>query len=112
MCALMALVRIPDAVSVAGAATSPDGVDLQVRRGGVGWVCASARTLLFVCVCGVCVQNTLHYSARIECPVKCINRTLYVRISCMIYNTRADYERLADAVLKHGVPPAAPPPLE
>lgn len=51
----------------------------------------------------------LHYSARIECPVKCINRTLYVRISCMIYNTRVDYVRLADAVLSHAAAPALPP---
>jgi selenocysteine lyase/cysteine desulfurase len=41
----------------------------------------------------------LHFQHRIECPVKCIQGALYVRISAAIYNTINDYQRLADAVM-------------
>ena len=39
------------------------------------------------------------FARRVECPVKCIQGCLYVRISCHIYNTVDDYTRLGDAVL-------------
>ncbi len=38
--------------------------------------------------------------ARCQVPVKCIQGQLYVRISAHIYNVRADFERLAEAVLE------------
>ena len=43
-------------------------------------------------------QDVLHFVHGIEVPVKLIHGALYVRISAHIYNRRADYERLADAV--------------
>lgn len=52
------------------------------------------------------VQDRL-FAARVEVPVKCLpgagcaggdNMRLYVRVSAAVYNDRADYERLADAV--------------
>ena len=39
------------------------------------------------------------FGRHVECPVKCIQGRLYVRISCHIYNTVDDYTRLGDAVL-------------
>lgn len=44
-------------------------------------------------------QDILHYRYKIECPIKCIQKALYARISVQIYNEMADYERLRDAVL-------------
>lgn len=50
------------------------------------------------------VQDMLHFGHRIECPVKCIQGNLYVRISAHTYNVLEDYERLAAAIV--GMPPA------
>mmetsp|Transcript_30697 Transcript_30697/g.67410 ORF Transcript_30697/g.67410 Transcript_30697/m.67410 type:complete len:531 (+) Transcript_30697:211-1803(+) len=36
----------------------------------------------------------------VECPVKCIGGVLYVRISCHVYNTIEEYERLGRAALQ------------
>jgi hypothetical protein len=41
----------------------------------------------------------LYHQYKIECPVKCIQGTLYVRISAFIYNCTDDYQALASAVL-------------
>jgi len=38
------------------------------------------------------------YSQNIEVPIKCINRKLYVRLSCHVYNTTSDFEKLAFAI--------------
>eukprot|EP00200_Dunaliella_tertiolecta_P004798 CAMPEP_0202339480 /NCGR_PEP_ID=MMETSP1126-20121109/1324_1 /ASSEMBLY_ACC=CAM_ASM_000457 /TAXON_ID=3047 /ORGANISM="Dunaliella tertiolecta, Strain CCMP1320" /LENGTH=445 /DNA_ID=CAMNT_0048930037 /DNA_START=110 /DNA_END=1447 /DNA_ORIENTATION=- len=46
------------------------------------------------------VQELLHHEFRIECPVKCIQGRLYVRISACVYNTLHDYEKLREAILK------------
>lgn len=46
-------------------------------------------------------QDWLHYTHRIECPVKAVDGWLWVRISCHIYNTLSDYEKLAHAVLAY-----------
>ena len=45
-------------------------------------------------------QNVLHHSYSVEVPVKFLAGRLWVRISSHVYNTLADYERLADAVLE------------
>ena len=45
----------------------------------------------------VLVQNALH-RARIEAPIKCVNGTLYVRISAHIYNYIEEYELLRDTI--------------
>ena len=45
------------------------------------------------------IQDYL-YRQYIECPIKCLNGRLYVRISAHIYNTIHDYELLRDAILK------------
>ena len=47
---------------------------------------------------GKAVQDALHFRHAIECPVKTLEGRLYVRISAAVYNTPADYARLADAV--------------
>jgi isopenicillin-N epimerase len=39
------------------------------------------------------------FARRVECPVKCIQGRLYVRISAHVYNMVDDYTRLGDAVL-------------
>eukprot|EP00873_Tetraselmis_striata_P000570 jgi/Tetstr1/420834/TSEL_011909.t1 len=44
------------------------------------------------------VQDYLHHSAAIECPVKLFNRTLFCRLSVHVYNSLDDFRRLADAV--------------
>lgn len=46
-----------------------------------------------------CLQDMLYHQYKIECPVKCIQGTLYVRISAFIYNCTDDYQALASAVL-------------
>ncbi|TYZ62267.1 hypothetical protein PybrP1_010235 [[Pythium] brassicae (nom. inval.)] len=45
------------------------------------------------------VQDTLHHAHAIEVPVKCVDGALYVRISAHMYNSLADYARLARVVL-------------
>ena len=40
------------------------------------------------------------YSSKVEVPVKCVNGVLYVRVSCHLYNTAEDFEKLAQAALK------------
>lgn len=44
-------------------------------------------------------QDLLHHHHAVECPVKCVQGVLYVRVSAHVYNTRRDYEVLAQAVL-------------
>jgi hypothetical protein len=41
----------------------------------------------------------------IECPVKVLGGELHVRVTAALYNERADYEALAEAV--SGMPEAA-----
>lgn len=50
------------------------------------------------CLCHL-VQDLLHHHFRIECPVKCIQGVLYVRLSVQIYNEPEDYQRLDSAIL-------------
>ena len=69
----MALVRLPDSYQSDALATSDDAKHVQ--------------DMLF---------NNL-----IECPIKCINGLLYVRISCHIYNELSQYERLASIILEN-----------
>jgi len=71
----MALVGVPDA------SVHPSG------RGGAA-TSAHAKAL----------QDRLHESFRVECPVKCHGGRLFVRISAAAYNCPADYDRLAEAV--------------
>ena len=44
------------------------------------------------------IQDFL-YDNQIEVPIKCIRGTLYVRISCHIYNQISDYERLGSTLV-------------
>lgn len=71
MCACMALVQLPDGIGQDTPATSADAKY---------------------------IQDLLHHHHSIECPVKCIQGVLYVRISAMMYNTIDDYRKLADSV--------------
>jgi selenocysteine lyase/cysteine desulfurase len=71
----MACVRLPDAHVPAGA-------------NGGGATSGHAKS----------VQDALHFHHRIECPVKCLGGSLYVRISAAPYNTLAEYELLAHAM--------------
>eukprot|EP00241_Pyramimonas_parkeae_P015782 CAMPEP_0114311158 /NCGR_PEP_ID=MMETSP0059-20121206/19663_1 /TAXON_ID=36894 /ORGANISM="Pyramimonas parkeae, Strain CCMP726" /LENGTH=496 /DNA_ID=CAMNT_0001435289 /DNA_START=134 /DNA_END=1624 /DNA_ORIENTATION=- len=72
MCANMALVEVPK----------------------MPWLHISSATSDSACT----LQNML-YERRIECPVKCIDGTLYVRISVHIYNDLDDYKVLGDAIM-------------
>ncbi len=47
------------------------------------------------------LQDYLHYDKAVECPVKCLESRLFVRISVAPYNQLSDYETLADAVLSY-----------
>ena len=47
------------------------------------------------------LQDWLHFARRIECPVKCIDGELFVRISAQVYNEMAEYERLGKAVAEY-----------
>ncbi|GAX74265.1 hypothetical protein CEUSTIGMA_g1714.t1 [Chlamydomonas eustigma] len=44
------------------------------------------------------VQDILHHRFCIECPVKCIQGILYVRVSVQIYNEMGDYQKLGKAI--------------
>mmetsp|Transcript_114987 Transcript_114987/g.332247 ORF Transcript_114987/g.332247 Transcript_114987/m.332247 type:complete len:213 (+) Transcript_114987:3-641(+) len=67
---MMALVRLPESLQRPNGSTSTDA-----KR----------------------IQDYL-FDNFIEVPIKCINQTLYVRISCHIYNTCEEYSRLARAI--------------
>lgn len=47
------------------------------------------------------VQDTLHHAHAIEVPIKCVDGALYARVSAHMYNSLADYDRLAQAVQSH-----------
>ncbi len=81
LCACMALVRLPDAAVEAAAAAG---------EGGESGAATSAEAKY--------VQDVLHLRHRIECPVKCVQGRLYVRISACVYNDLEDYQALATAV--------------
>ncbi|KAL7501581.1 hypothetical protein ACHAWT_009775 [Skeletonema menzelii] len=68
---MMALVRLPNHLSGSGDLTSTDA-----KR----------------------VQDYL-YSCNCEVPVKCVNGVLFCRVSCHLYNTPEDFERLARVAL-------------
>jgi isopenicillin-N epimerase len=44
------------------------------------------------------IQNILFYSYNIECPVKELSGSFYIRLSSYIYNNYCDYKKLGDAV--------------
>uniref|UniRef100_K3X1L7 Aminotransferase class V domain-containing protein n=1 Tax=Globisporangium ultimum (strain ATCC 200006 / CBS 805.95 / DAOM BR144) TaxID=431595 RepID=K3X1L7_GLOUD len=46
------------------------------------------------------IQDTLHHEHHIEVPIKCVDETLYVRISAHLYNTLDDYKQLAKAIMQ------------
>lgn len=46
------------------------------------------------------VQDFL-YSHNVEVPIKCIRGVLYARVSCHVYNTADEFERLALVALKY-----------
>ena len=46
------------------------------------------------------VQDYL-YSNKVEVPIKCVCGILYARVSCHIYNTADEFERLARVALKY-----------
>jgi isopenicillin-N epimerase len=46
------------------------------------------------------IQDFL-YDKYIEVPIKCIHGVLYVRISCHVYNSLSEYDRLATVMLQY-----------
>ena len=71
----MALVRLPAAINSFADATSDDA-----KR----------------------IQDYL-YEHWVEAPIKCVHGTLYVRLSCHVYNVLSDYERLGQVMLQYKV---------
>ena len=78
----LALVRLPDSVF---GYTSNGAKNIKVRTS------ADAKQ----------VQDYL-FANGVECPIKCINGVLYVRISSHIYNQPEEYEMLGRTVLRFG----------
>ena len=78
----LALVRLPDSIFGAGV-----GMNTSTCTG----TCTSADAKQ--------VQDYL-FANGIECPVKCINGVLYVRISSHIYNKSEEYECLGRTILE------------
>ena len=72
---MMALVRLPDNIS-GGKGTRKTSTDAKQ------------------------VQDFL-YSNKVEVPIKCVGGVLYARVSCHIYNTVDEFERLARVALKY-----------
>lgn len=44
------------------------------------------------------LQDCLYNQHQIEVPIKCINEQLYIRISCHIYNTNEDFDKLGKVI--------------
>jgi selenocysteine lyase/cysteine desulfurase len=55
------------------------------------------------------IQDCLHEKFSIEVPVKCIDNSLYIRLSAHVYNQLEDYEKLADTILRRSTPTASLP---
>eukprot|EP00884_Botryococcus_braunii_P020923 jgi/Botrbrau1/7514/Bobra.0019s0005.1 len=56
------------------------------------------------------LHDCLRKDFNIEVPCSCYGGSLWVRISAQYYNTRADYQALADAILTFGRDAAVKPP--
>ena len=50
------------------------------------------------------IQDYL-YQNNIEVPVKCIRGTIYVRVSCHVYNMSDDFDRLGRILMKYSTNP-------
>lgn len=44
------------------------------------------------------LQDWLHSACRIEVPVKTVQGRMFVRVTAHVYNEKADFQKLADAV--------------
>ena len=90
----MACVQLPEACLPPGALLALGGAE-----GGQAFRCTSVHSKM--------LQDALHHGFAIEVPTKTLPGPLggedsrtYVRISAFVYNSLADYEALADAVLR------------
>lgn len=96
----MACVQLPPACLPPGAATLRVGGGDGAASDSYAYACTSTH--------GKMLQDALHYGFKVECPVKTLrgpqedakDMRSYVRISVNVYNTLADYEALAQAVLR------------
>ena len=79
---MMALVRLPDRISGGDKGTSSAVMGPKTST--------DAKR----------VQDFL-YSHNVEVPIKCVCGVLYARVSCHVYNTADEFERLALAALKY-----------
>jgi selenocysteine lyase/cysteine desulfurase len=75
----MGLVRLPELTRMFG--------QINDKQQGFNMTSAEAKI----------VQDYL-YHQKIEVPVKCVNGTLYVRLSCHVYNTLDDFRHLATTI--------------
>jgi selenocysteine lyase/cysteine desulfurase len=75
----MALVRLPQLTRMFG--------PVNDKQQGLNMTSTEAKM----------VQDYL-YHQKIEVPVKCVNGTLYVRLSCHVYNTLDDFRHLATTI--------------
>jgi len=80
---MLALVRLPDRVS--GGAKGNNSSTAVERKSST-----DAKR----------VQDFL-YSHNIEVPIKCIRGVLYARVSCHVYNTAGEFERLGRVALEY-----------
>jgi isopenicillin-N epimerase len=46
------------------------------------------------------LQEILHYEYKIEVPIKCLEKRIYIRISCHIYNNINDYLKIINIIKK------------
>jgi isopenicillin-N epimerase len=97
--ATMATVRLP--CRAARSATGTVATEMAVKGAADGAeVESAASSRVYNSADAKAVQDALFGEHAIECPVKCIEGALYVRISAHIYNTPQDYAALARAGLK------------
>ena len=87
----MALVRLPDRTSGGTGA------------GGAGHTPSNGAGDRKTSTDAKRVQDFL-YGRGVEVPVKCVRGVLYARVSCHLYNTADEFERLGRVALKYAVP--------
>ena len=91
----MALVRLPDRTSGECGRLFGGGARPSSSSDGGGGRKTSADAKR--------VQDYL-YGRRVEVPVKCVRGILYVRVSCHLYNTADEFDRLGRVALEYPSP--------
>ena len=100
MCGSMTLVKLPSGVSQGAMALLSQKAKLSDMTGAVTEEDRLSGCEVLTSAHAKAVQDCLHLVYRIEVPVKCVGRSLWVRVSVAAYNEMQDFVALANAVEK------------